>query len=369
MKAAQAAKANAIARLRNAIAELTRIAADQLGITAAWGCFTSGDLGDCAETAVNVLLSATGELATKIVGKYLFRIGEGIKLGKQIAKLAKDVIKDFREWRSESKALKLLQKCDSFAAGTLVLANGTAKPIEKIKVGDKITNAPPGADPGSHDQTHTVTAIHITRTDRDYTNVTIATPKGPQTITGTSHHLYWDTTTRAWTRADHLHAGDQLQTTAGHHATITALHSYTASMVTYNLTIDHLHTYYVEAGTTPVLVHNADEGRICDLTLGPALRGQKAEGIAAERGDKVLPHEQEFINESGDRNGCAACHARTSGWPDGHWTGDHNPANKLFPSGPWTLYPHCMVCSRTQGGIVNGLRKEYKSYDSFPIVP
>jgi hypothetical protein len=32
---------------------------------------------------------------------------------------------------------------------------------------------------------------------------------------------------------------------------------YTASMVTYNLTIDSLHTYYVEAGSTPVLVHNS----------------------------------------------------------------------------------------------------------------
>jgi Pretoxin HINT domain len=74
---------------------------------------------------------------------------------------------------------------------------------------------------------------------------------------GTSHHLYWDATTRAWTRADHLHAGDRVQTTEGHTATIVALHRHTGTMVTYNLTVDHLHTYYVEAGTTPVLVHNS----------------------------------------------------------------------------------------------------------------
>ena len=36
-----------------------------------------------------------------------------------------------------------------------------------------------------------------------------------------------------------------------------ALRDYTTTMVTYNLTINSLHTYYVEAGNTPVLVHNS----------------------------------------------------------------------------------------------------------------
>ncbi|WP_369015981.1 hypothetical protein [Actinocrinis puniceicyclus] len=38
---------------------------------------------------------------------------------------------------------------------------------------------------------------------------------------------------------------------------VLVVHSYTAKVVTYNLTVDELHTYYVLAGTTPVLVHNA----------------------------------------------------------------------------------------------------------------
>jgi hypothetical protein len=43
-------------------------------------------------------------------------------------------------------------------------------------------------------------------------------------------------------------------------------------MVTYNLTIDALHTYYVEAGSTPVLVHNsADE---CGPWLGGSVGDQ-----------------------------------------------------------------------------------------------
>ncbi len=80
---------------------------------------------------------------------------------------------------------------------------------------------------------------------------------------------------------------------------------------TYDLTIPDLHTYYVSAGLLPVLVHNVDEDNLCKLTLGPPLTGQVAEGVAAERGDKVLPHEQQMINEFGDRNGCTACRALT----------------------------------------------------------
>jgi hypothetical protein len=118
------------------------------------------------------------------------------------------------------------------------------------------------------------------------------------------------------------------------------------------------------SGTTPVLAHNVGEDDLCKLTLGPSLKGQKAEGVTAERGDTVLAHEQRMVNESGDRNGCAACGAEKSGYKDGHWTGDHNPPNKL-PNGPWTLYPHCKACSRQQAGIVNGILREW--YDDFPI--
>ncbi|MCO6007030.1 polymorphic toxin type 43 domain-containing protein [Actinoallomurus purpureus] len=159
--------------------------------------------------------------------------------------------------------------CNSFAAATLVLmADGTSKPIAQVKVGDKIADAAPGTDAGTRDQAHTVTDVHVTYDDHDYTDVTIATGNGPRTITGTSHHLYWDITTRAWTPADHLHSGDHLQTADGKRATILELRAYTAAMVTYNLTIDHLHTYYVEAGTTPVLVHNCGPNGVIQLRDG-----------------------------------------------------------------------------------------------------
>ena len=65
--------------------------------------------------------------------------------------------------------------------------------------------------------------------------------------------------------ADQLTIGDRLQTSRGATVTISALHDYTTSAVTYNLTIDALHTYYVEAGDTPVLVHNANRPVACGV--------------------------------------------------------------------------------------------------------
>jgi hypothetical protein len=160
------------------------------------------------------------------------------------------------------------------------MADGTRKPIDQIKVGDQVANAEPGASPGTADQTHTVTAVHITRTDHEFTDVTVAAPPAlidssaplttqgglhplslnalarTATITGTAEHLYWDATTRAWTPADKLHVGDLLQTSGGQEVSILALRTYTGTLTTYNLTVDSLHTYYVMAGATPVLVHN-----------------------------------------------------------------------------------------------------------------
>jgi hypothetical protein len=140
------------------------------------------------------------------------------------------------------------------------MANGAAKPIAKIKPGDVIAAAVPGVVLGTADRAKTVTAVHVTTTDHDYTDVTIATATGPQTIHGTSHHLYWNATTYTWTPANQLHAGEDLQTTEGHAVTITALRANKATNTTYNLVIDDLHTYYVEAGSTPVLVHNCPAG-------------------------------------------------------------------------------------------------------------
>ena len=73
----------------------------------------------------------------------------------------------------------------------------------------------------------------------------------------TTEHPFWDATTGQWTLAGDLRPGDQLTTTApGTTVTVAAVHTWTGSHDMRNLTVEAIHTYYVIAGTTPVLVHN-----------------------------------------------------------------------------------------------------------------
>jgi hypothetical protein len=80
---------------------------------------------------------------------------------------------------------------------------------------------------------------------------------GGGTLTTTFTHPFYDITQAAFVDAQYLHLGDRLQTPTGT-AAVTDLHLFHADTTTYDLTIGALHTYYVLAGTTPILVHNSD---------------------------------------------------------------------------------------------------------------
>jgi hypothetical protein len=170
----------------------------------------------------------------------------------------------------------------SFVGSTAVLmADGSRKPIDQVKVGDKVVNAVPGS---AVTQVHTVQKVIVTKTDHDFVDVTVqpsrlrsaalklgvgvatavaavttlASPAQASTLTTTYHHPFYDVTQAAFVDADHLKPGDELQSTGGAEAQVTSVRLYHTTTVTYDLTIDGLHTYYVLAGAAPVLVHNCD---------------------------------------------------------------------------------------------------------------
>ncbi|MGE6727387.1 polymorphic toxin-type HINT domain-containing protein [Streptomyces niveus] len=260
------------------------------------------------------------------------------------------------------KALKKTGKCHSFLPGTKVLlADGTAKNIEDVRKGDKVLASDP--DTGETRSKEVIDTI-LTEDDKDFTELTVTTDGKQATVVATDTHPFWSTDQKKWINAGDIVPGTNLRTPSKADVEVVDVRHYKKRQRTHDLAVNDIHTYYVLAGETPVLVHNVNEGSLCNVTLGPAIKGQKAEGVTAERGDTVLAHEQRMMNEFGDRNGCASCGAAESGYKDGHWTGDHNPPNKLAPNGPWTLYPHCKACSKQQGGIVRTLLKEY--YD-FPV--
>ncbi len=143
--------------------------------------------------------------------------------------------------------------CNSFAPDTPVLmADGTTKPIKDIRIGDQVI----ATDPETGKTTpQTVTALHI-HIDTNLTDLTVVGLGGIKgTLETTGHHKIWSETRQAWVPAAHLHVGEQLRTISGD-ATIATTEPHIAAKVMHDLTVNTIHTYYVIAGTTPVLVHN-----------------------------------------------------------------------------------------------------------------
>ncbi|MFJ1600575.1 polymorphic toxin-type HINT domain-containing protein [Streptomyces sp. NPDC088261] len=154
------------------------------------------------------------------------------------------------------------ESCDtpnSFVPGTLVaMANGSTKPIEKVKNGDKVL----ATDPETGETTpETVTAEITGKGTKHLVKITIDTDgdKGHKTdtLTATNNHPFWVEAVGKWLDATDLKPGQWLRTSAGTHVQITAIDRWTTPKATvHNLTVNDLHTYYVLAGATPVLVHN-----------------------------------------------------------------------------------------------------------------
>ncbi|MEU8702411.1 polymorphic toxin-type HINT domain-containing protein [Streptomyces sp. NPDC048680] len=149
---------------------------------------------------------------------------------------------------------------NSFTADTPVLmADGTSKPIKDIKIGDKVLAADPETGEAG---TRTVTALIQGNGDKQLVDLTIGTghTKGAKTgtLTATDGHPFWVPALHQWVEAGNLKAGEWLQTSAGTWVQVTAVKHRTESTAVYNLTVDDLHTYYVLAGETPVLVHNSN---------------------------------------------------------------------------------------------------------------
>lgn len=355
---ADVAKQRAIAAAK----ELAKIAADELGITDALDCFTTGALGACGATILNVASSALGGMVGKMASKYgvPWKWKKGAELVKGLWNLGSKLIKGLKDWYSSSKlARKLGGACNSFTPGTQVLmADGTTKPIEKVEIGDKVLATDPET---GKTKARKVTAEIKGHGLKHLVKVTIDTDgdKGNKSasVTATDGHPFWVADLHAWINATDLKRGEWLRTDDGTQLQVGAVKRWTAPNETvHNLTVSELHTYYVLAGATPVLVHNATPGQKCDLTLGAGPNAR--EGVALENGDIEADGVRDLINESGNAHGCHTCDAKTPGTKEGDWIPDHQPPSSLVsPGSPQTAYPHCQRCARIQGGVASQLKQ------------
>lgn len=139
----------------------------------------------------------------------------------------------------------------------VLMADGSAKPIGTVKVGDHVKAADPAtAASGSRP----VTMLH-SNADVYLADVTVHDEAGHEAVVHTTeNHPFWDLSTRRWTPAGHLHPGDRLWTDSRAVVTVVVVVPLIRPATMLNLTVSDMHTYYVMAGETPVLVHNEGGG-------------------------------------------------------------------------------------------------------------
>ncbi|MCX5125514.1 polymorphic toxin-type HINT domain-containing protein [Streptomyces sp. NBC_00347] len=181
---------------------------------------------------------------------------------------------------------------NSFVPGTKVLmADGSAKAIEKVKTGDKILATDPKT---GETRVETVSAEIKGKGLKHLVKITIDVDgtSGSKTaeVTATDGHPFWVPELREWIDATDLEPGQWLQTGAGTRVQVTAAEPWTAAAATvHNLTVSNLHTYYVVAEATPVLVHNCGSGG-GDDDLVTVYRGtdQGLENMIAEESGHLM---------------------------------------------------------------------------------
>lgn len=220
----------------------------------------------------------------------------------KIAKLAK--LGKLGKGAEVGEVLEAAASCakHSFLPGTQVLlADGTTKAIEDVRTGDFVQATDP--DTGKTVKKKVVATI-TTADDKDFTTLTTATKGGGKsTITATDTHPFWVPELKKWVDAGILRPGQYLRTSTGTHVQIVAVAHYTKRQQTYDLTIDGVHTYYVLAGETPVLVHNSN----CSIDVDFASQSGAKIDPSDKRGEYSMAGRA--LQKHAGRNG------NPNGWP------------------------------------------------------
>lgn len=149
---------------------------------------------------------------------------------------------------------------NSFVAGTAVLlSDGSFKKIEDLEPTDVVRA---GDEDGSVSDQSVIATIRGSGA-KELVDVTIQPSDdanaAPATITATHGHPFWVVSRGDWIDAANLRPGDELASETGTRIQVVAVGKRQQSAVVYNLTVTTVHSYYVVAGDTSVLVHNCGD--------------------------------------------------------------------------------------------------------------
>ncbi|MFI6100255.1 polymorphic toxin-type HINT domain-containing protein [Lentzea sp. NPDC051213] len=169
------------------------------------------------------------------------------------------------------------RSCNSFTGDTPVLmADGTTKRIDEMKVGDQVfATEPETGESGPREVVATITGKGI----KHLVEITVDGGK----IIATDRHPFWLPDQNRWADAKDLRVGSLLQTSVGTQVQVAAIKKRTVIARVHNLTIDDIHTYYVVANGTPVLVHNCGGPvRLSDETIDTHILPRHGSGSPAK---------------------------------------------------------------------------------------
>jgi RHS repeat-associated protein len=226
-------------------------------------------------------------------------------------------------------------KCDEcFLAGTDVLmADGETKGIEDVQVGDEVLATDPRTGESGPRK---VTRLIVTDNDKHFNELSIATEDGIEQLTATHEHPFWSPSQNDWLPAEKLKPGMTLRTDEGDTVIVTGNRAFTTQARTYNLTVDDLHTYYVLAGATPVLVHNSNgcpTGRLSD-PLPRGMNNKIASAYDDVKAGRIPSHDtysgREHPWEKALPNG-----VKVYGWTSTHYTKIQRFSAPHFPDSGW----------------------------------
>jgi hypothetical protein len=223
------------------------------------------------------------------------------------------------------------------------MGDGSHQPISEIKVGDYVASA----DPETGELAPQLVVDLITGSGLK-TLITITFDfdgdgRVDDSVVATDRHPFWIENANRWVDAEDLRRGDLVTGPTWSHAEVLQVRTSTAELRVHDLTVDGHHTYFVsQAGVADVLVHNASEGDVCRLTLGPGPHaregvpligghhGRSAASHQCDRRAARLPHVW-GTNVWCQELGCRPCPSDATG-------PTRQPPDRLSPLPP--MLPH-----------------------------
>jgi hypothetical protein len=136
---------------------------------------------------------------------------------------------------------------NSFPAGTLIHTEKGLKPIEEIKIGEKVLSMDENTETTSYQL-----VTDLTQSDRPYRLIEIALDSG-KSIEATDEHPFY-IKGKGWNPASTLKVGQVLELHNGTTVVVEEVDTSVRRETVYNFTVANTHNYFV--GRDGVLVHN-----------------------------------------------------------------------------------------------------------------